>query len=255
MNEKEKKNDLPVDILMVTWNRPEITELSIRTLAKNTITPSRLIVVDNKSEDKMRDMLFAMTQESFISEIIFLDNNIGLEPARNIGLSSIKSKYFVCCDNDILPEKPVSNEDWLSRLINLMDKNPDYGAIACRTQVMIGTGNIFEEADKNPSIELVEFSHPGSSLRMMRTDLTKWLGGWRNEVRGRGQEEMYICGELRKQNYKTGFAKNIKCYHMFGKSNWGYSEELKPEEHGHSSGVWHPAIINGDDENEIRQYV
>jgi hypothetical protein len=40
---------------------------------------------------------------------------------------------------------------------------------------------------------------------------------------------------------------------MFGDGNWGYGD-LTPEEHGHNP-VCHPAIQNGDDENEIKKYL
>lgn len=116
---------------------------------------------------------------------------------------------------------------------------------------MIGTGNIFDGKEEE---QVVEFSHPGGSLRIMRTDIVKRVGGWAEEKEGRGQEEMYICGKLREEGYKTGFAVNVKCYHMFGNdANWGYGN-LDFEDHGHKL-TWHPAIINGDDEKEIKKWL
>jgi GT2 family glycosyltransferase len=144
--------------------------------------------------------------------------------------------------------KPNENGDWLSQLVELMDNNPDYGAISCRTQVMIGTGNIFEGHEEE---DLLEFPHPGGSLRIMRTDLVKKIGGWRKDVGGRGSEEKYICGKIHEAGFKTGFAVKVKCYHLFGDSNWGY-EDMKPEEHGHTP-IYHPAL-NGDDQEELKNY-
>jgi hypothetical protein len=45
------------DLVMITWGRIDITELSIRTINKNTTSPYRLIVIDNYSSKEMRDML------------------------------------------------------------------------------------------------------------------------------------------------------------------------------------------------------
>ena len=238
------------DITLVTWKRPEITELVIKTLAKNTITPSRLIVVDNGSGEEMQKMLKGLKKLGLIDELVLLPENIGLEPARNIALSKVTTPLFVATDSDCLPEKPNGDEDWLSKLIDLIKRYSDYAAIAARTQVMIGTGDIFEGHEDE---DIVEFSHPGGSLRLMRTDIVKRIGGWRDDVPSRGQEEMYICNEIRKHGYRAGFAVDVNCYHMFGDSNWGYSD-LEPEEHGHKP-VWHPAIINGDDIDEVRKFI
>jgi O-antigen biosynthesis protein len=234
-----------IDISMVTWNRPEFTKRSIDAINKNTNYPYRIMVVDNGSKKKTRELLWQMYTDRKIHLLVLLEKNYGLEYAKNIGLDSVESKYHISTDNDILPQK-----GWLGKLVKLMDENPEYAAISCRTQVMIGTGNIYDGKENQ---DIVEFPHPGGSLRIMRTKLVKKVGGWRNDEPSRGSEEKYICGKLRELGYKTGFAVKVKCYHMFGKGNWGYDKKLKPEQHGHNP-VWHPAIQNGDDPEELKKY-
>lgn len=249
------ENKKKIDIVMTTWERPELTELSIKAIAKNTLTPSRLTVIDNGSSKEMKKMLLGLKNLGLIHNLVLMEENIGLEPAKNIGMAFVRSDLFISTDNDCLPEKPntyyYGRECWLGRLIQLMEKYPEYAAISARTQVMIGTGNIFDghEAD-----DVVQFPHPGGSLRIMRTDLVNEVGGWRKSVDGRGSEEKYICGKFNDMGLKTGFATEVKCYHMFGKQNWGYPEDWRPERHGHTL-VWHPAIINGDDDEEIKKYI
>jgi len=69
---------------------------------------------------------------------------------------------------------------------------------------------------------------------------------------GRGSEEKYIGEKIRAAGYKTGFATNIRCYHLFGDDgNWGYGD-LKPEEHGHTP-IWHPAL-KGDRKEVLSDY-
>jgi hypothetical protein len=81
--------------------------------------------------------------------LIELDENIGLEPAKNIGLQNVESDLFVSTDNDCIPMPPDKEGDWLSKLVKLMDDNPEFAAISCRTQVMIGSGNIFDDPSAN----------------------------------------------------------------------------------------------------------
>lgn len=246
-----------VDIVLVSWYRPQMTELVIRTIWANTYRPHyRLIVIDNFSTPDQRLMLGQLREEGLIDELVFNRANLGLEAARNQGLDLVRSKYFICTDNDCLPEPWDGTSDWLEKLVALMDNHTNYAAIACRTQVMIGTGNIFEEADANED-ELVEFPHPGGSFRIMHTNKVKEVGGWSDNP-GRGSEEKYICGKLRDYGWKTGFATNITTLHLFGDRSqetdrWGYPADWTPEATGHSD-IWHPVLEHGDDPEEVRNY-
>lgn len=239
------------DICLVTWQRPEITYKVIKAIRKNTTSDYRLIIVDNGSPPEMTDNIESLLRHTNYLLIRNITNE-GLEPARNEGLKHVQSEYFVCADSDCLPQPVKDGKDWLSKLKRLMDDNPEYGAIACRTQVMIGSGNIF---DGHEDEEIVEFPHPGGSLRIMDTNAVRQVGGWRDDVKGRGQEERWICGQLNEFGYKTGFAVKVKTYHMFGDKNtdrWGYDKKWKPEDSGHSD-IWHPALA-GDDPLEVAKY-
>lgn len=251
----------PTDILMVTWERPDLTRRAIKTLKLNTKPNSyRLHVVDNGSKAKgIVNMLRELASEGYISTLIENPTNRGLEPARNQLLELAESPYIVTTDNDCLPPRidAQTGLDWLQQLIELMRDNPEYGALSCRTQVMIGTGNIFEEADKNGD-KIVEFGHPGGSLRIMRTEAVRDVGGWRDSEVGRGAEERYICGKLHESGWKTGFAAQVKCLHLFGHrgqstDRWGYPAHWLPDASGHSD-IWHPALEAGDDPEEIKKF-
>lgn len=243
----------PTDIHLVSWNRPKITELAIRTIARNTKSGTyRLIVLDNGSSKEQQKMLFDLHNDGLIDELVLWDENMGLEAARTYMLNNCTlSEYFICADNDCLPEPIKDGLDWVERLVDLMQKYEYFGAISCRTQVMIGTGNIFEDE----TLDITDFPHPGGSLRIMRTELVNHVGGWEGKP-GRGSEERYICGELRKLGYKTGFATHINTLHLFGLKNtdrWGYPLEWTPEHTGHSD-ISHPVLTNGDDLNEVEKY-
>lgn len=259
---------MKVDLHLVSWNRPKMTELVIKTIHRNTKRENfRLTVLDNGSEGETPFMLEKLRDEGLIDELILIKTNLGLEAARNLMFKNATfGEYFICVDNDCLPPMPgieyfgseMSGGDWIDKLVSLMEYHEDYAAIACRTQVMIGTGNIFEEADEHGD-DLVEFPHPGGSLRIMRSKLVHFVGGWERESSGRGAEERYICGKLNDAGFKTAFATKVQCLHLFGlrgdnpTDRWGYNVALQPEDTGHSD-IYHPALTNGDDPNEIRAY-
>jgi glycosyltransferase involved in cell wall biosynthesis len=235
-----------------------MTELVIRAIHRNTKRDSfRLVVLDNGSSGDTPDKLQMLADNGWIDEYIPIKTNLGLEAARNLLLKNCtQSRRFVCVDNDCLPP-PTNGSDWLQKLNNLMDKYEDYAAISMRTSPMIGTGNIFEAAEKVGD-DIVLFPHPGGSYRIMDTGVTHFVGGWDREASGRGSEETYICGKLHDAGYKTAFAVDIKSLHLFGDEgtdNWGYDKKMKPEDSGHSSGVWHPKFAEGDDPEEVEAYV
>lgn len=249
---------MTVDLHLVSWNRPKMTELTIKTIHRNTKRENfRLTVLDNGSDKETTTMLSKMFNDKLIDNYISLDTNHGLEAARQYLLTKYTNdEYFICVDNDCLPEPITNTGDWIDKLVDLMDRYEDYGAISCRTQVMIGTGNIFEDTKHK---DITDFPWPGGSLRIMRTKETLRLGGWDKKTPGRGSEERYICGKLQDNGFKTGFATNIYTLHLFGTrgdnetDRWGYDKNMTPERTGHSD-ISHPALTNGDNPYDVEQF-
>lgn len=247
-----------IDLHLVSWNRPDMTKLVIETIRRNTKRDHfRLAVLDNGSNDITRRMLTDLYDQGYIAAYHQLEENMGLEFAREyLRQKDSYNDYFVDIDNDCLPQ-PIQRGtklDWLDVLEDLMERYEDYAAISCRTNVMIGTGNIFEDETK----EITPFPHPGGSLRIMRRSAVERVGGWSREAPGRGAEERFICGKLNDAGYMTGFATHVKTLHLFGnrartKERWGYTEGMEPKETGHSD-IWHPALENGDDYDEVVKY-
>jgi glycosyltransferase involved in cell wall biosynthesis len=234
-----------------------MTKLVIETIHRNTKRENfRLHVLDNGSDQETRDMLQKFYDNGLMDSYTNLKSNMGLEYARQYLFDKqTYGYYFICIDNDCLPPPMVDKKDWVDLLSNLMDKYEDYAAIACRTQVMIGTGNIFEDETS----DITDFPHPGGSLRIMLTSAVNEVDGWDRLSNGRGQEERYIGGKLREAGYRTGFATHIPTLHLFGTRDnngtdfWGYDKNLKPEDTGHSD-ISHPALTNGDDPIEVEKY-
>ncbi|MCK9370341.1 glycosyltransferase [Candidatus Dojkabacteria bacterium] len=236
MNPEQTK---PIDIVMTTWGREKMTSLSLDAFKRNTKYPYRLILIDNGS---------AYTDAEYFRDsvdiYVKLDRNRGLEYAKWIGMRFVESELFVSTDNDILPY--LYDPDWLSQLVGLMNNNSDYGAIALRPQVLIGTGNIFDGRTE----DIVEFGHVPGYARIMRTDLVNECGAWQDKRELRGHEEYWIGEKMRERGFKMGFANNLKCWHLFGDDStdkWGYYKDMKPEEHGHNE----VAGIPGNDRQSI----
>lgn len=255
------------DLHLISWNRPKMTELVIKTIHRNTKRDNfRLVVLDNGSDGDTPELLQQLADQGLIDEYIPIKTNLGLEAARNLLLRECtQSDRFVCIDNDCLAPPMIGEIDWLDLMNDLMDRYEDYAAISARTQVMIGTGNIFEAADAAGD-DIIDFPHPGGSFRIMDTKLVHFVGGWQRPMAGdpgdfhapgRGAEERLVCGKLREAGFKTAFAVTVECLHLFGPKEttdrWGYHKDMKPEDSGHSD-IDHPALRNGDSLQDVTEY-
>lgn len=222
------KTDYPIDIIVTTFQREWATKLCLDAIERNTITPYRLIVIDNGSSPDAR-FYYMDVADTYVK----LDTNRGLEYAKWLGMQFVESNLFVSTDNDILPYE-YEGDDWLMKLVNLMNKYPDYGAIALRPQILVGTGNIFHNRENE---DIIPFGHVPGYGRIMRTDWVNEVGAWNDKRPLRGHEEYWIGEKFAEKGYKMAFSNHIECWHLFGDEEtdpWGYPKEMTPEAHGHN---------------------
>ncbi len=214
-----------IDIVIVSYHRPEFTSNCLSFLTAFTETEHRIIVVDNGSDNETVRMLLEERHIGVIDDLVLLEKNRGLEPAKNIGLSMVTSELYVDTDNDCIVPPPDKNGDWLSKIVPFMKQ---YSAVALPPQVFIG-------ADKNEMFkdakDVLERDFVGGSLRLMRTADVREVGGWRSNptdmTEANRGEEHYICGKLRKKGHKVGYAVDVECFHQFGETAWGYAEDVE----------------------------
>ncbi len=106
------------DIICLTHNNIRVTKRFVETLFQWTQN-FRLIFIDNASTDGTVEFLKQGVSESKW-EAIFLDENVGIIKARNIGASHVKNDYFINIDNDQHPRGP-----WLQFLHDTINKGYD----------------------------------------------------------------------------------------------------------------------------------
>ena len=235
-----------IDIAMLSYSRAKITELAIRELQSRTTTPHRLIVLDNGSVDRSPDMLRALQVQGLIDVLLFSNENAGVHYGFNQLLEVVQSwPHYICSDNDLIPCAPLDGKDWLQRLIELAQTYPEFGAITCRPHVFVGGIPNWDETN-----EIIEVPWAGAALRLMRTELVREMGGWQKIKRpSRDNEERWVAERMHSLGFKVGYARDIRCFHMFGEEGktdpWGYPIQWKPEDHGHRE-IWPPVYVYGD---------
>ena len=220
-----EQNPKPISIVVTSYYREELTEKCLLSIKENTTYPHSVTVIDNGSDMETQDTLWDLKEMGLIDTLILLPENKGLEPAKNLALNFVESELYVDTDNDVVAHK-YEDKCWLTRLVELMDKYPDYVAISSTPQIFIGAikSEMFKDAG-----EVVGRDFVGGSLRIMRTAEVKAVGGWRSSpkdmVEANRGEEHYICGKLRQAGWKVGYARDVECKHLFGSNPdepWGY---------------------------------
>src|SRR5690606_28129580 len=131
--------------------------------------------------------------------------NVGVHMGWNMALSLVNSKYFVCMDNDIYV--PDLEPCWLTKMVDLMNKYQDMGAIACMPHTILGG---LSKIDENN--DLIQVGHCGAVARIMDTEAVRKAGGWERHFDSkRNHEEKTVCSRLASIGKKSAYAKDIIC--------------------------------------------
>ncbi len=220
----------PIDICVLSYNRKQFTALCLEEISRRTVYSHRVIVVDNGSTDGTVEYLREIESSDLVDKLVLNPENWGVHGGHNLALAEVESEYFISTDNDIIPQP-----GWLTLLVDLMERHPDYGAVCLRAQAFIGQGgNIFKDAG-----EILQRSHIPAYCRIMRTDVTREMGGWRNTKKpGRNNEDWTVGKRMKGEGYKVGFSRDVYCLHLWkdAESPWGYPPG---EQVGHRE-IWPP---------------
>lgn len=120
-----KFGDFQCDIIVLTWNRVELTKRFFESLLSSTSLKIKIIVVDNGSIDGTREYLGKLKERLAEKlEVIFNKDNLGFVKGVNQGLSVSASPYVCFANNDLFFAK-----GWLNEVISLFESNKSIGIL------------------------------------------------------------------------------------------------------------------------------
>jgi GT2 family glycosyltransferase/2-polyprenyl-3-methyl-5-hydroxy-6-metoxy-1,4-benzoquinol methylase len=120
-----------VSIVMLTWNRLDVTRPAIESLRAQTTQPYELIVVDNGSTDETPAYLDTLEREGV--RVIRNAENRGVAAGWNQGLRVATGDCLMVLNNDVL----VAG-DWLQRMVRAAYTIPRVGMVGCRASSIGG---------------------------------------------------------------------------------------------------------------------
>jgi Predicted glycosyltransferases len=129
MQYMEKKRP-HVFVVIPNWNGAKDLPTAIDAVLAQSYTNLTLVVVDNGSTDKSREIIEAYQRKDPRVRHIYNDKNYGYTGGMNPGMQLAigeGAEYVAGCNNDAKPHK-----DWLKHLVTFLEKHPSYGTAACK---------------------------------------------------------------------------------------------------------------------------
>jgi GT2 family glycosyltransferase len=208
-------------IFITSWNRVEFTLKTIKYIHERTIPGTfELHIYDNGSTLGVQDRLYSLIGMNKITSITFDSRNTGCLYNKLIFHSMVESsdKYMCITDNDVYP--PKLSPDWLSQMIDIMDKHPEIAMLAPQLPPQ------FLQMPYQVLDDVVYTKAIGNTFKVCRMSAMK-------EVIPKIEQKLGVYGDdglvselLEKNGWKIAFCKNLYCLHAGQCDNWGY----KPEE-------------------------
>src|SRR5918996_452542 len=131
-----------VGVVIVNYNAAGFLDRALDALARQTLPPDRVIVVDNASTDGSAD---GLERALPAVEVVRLDENVGFAAANNLGVRAASNCDWVALLNpDAFPEPA-----WLERLLEAARSEPGYSFFASRLLLadepdkIDGTGDVY----------------------------------------------------------------------------------------------------------------
>jgi len=115
---------MTANIMMVTYNRLDLTKRTLNNLFDTTKYPFRLIIIDNNSTDGTKEYLKNLNPNCLSYNYHFNEQNLGIASGRNKALliaDQYNDQWLATIDNDV--EFPTN---WLNECIEIINANPNF---------------------------------------------------------------------------------------------------------------------------------
>lgn len=115
-----------IDILMITFNRPEYVRLSLPHLLSTCPPDARVWLWHNGTDQPTLDAVTELRQHPRVHRFHHSVDNVGLAAPTNWLFTESTGDYVSKVDDDCLPDP-----DWLARLRQAHQDVPQFGVIGC----------------------------------------------------------------------------------------------------------------------------
>lgn len=232
---------MQIDIYITSFFRIDMTVKTIDLIYERTHPGTfKIHVFDNGSDEATQKVLIGMLRTGRI-ESLHLDNrNTGCLYNKGIFymMTESKSKYFCVTDNDVYPPKLAP--DWLSRMIDIMEKHPKLGMLAPQLPPQ------FLQQPFLVCDDIVKCIAVGNTLKVIRREafpIKEYV-----QSLGSYGDDGIVSNMMRENGWEIAFCKDIFCFHAGQCDKWGYTEDqiaMDPRKIGYGKPFTY-GIVNED---------
>lgn len=216
-----------LSLMMVTFNRLDLTKQTLDNLFKTTTGDYNLIIIDNGSEDGTREYLSKLSCPLNVKLTTHLfDKNRGIARGRNKGLQladSLNTEWYATIDNDIL-----CPHGWNEDCINILKNNKNFGMMGVNMEdssypLVTKGGYTFQEKPRG---------NLGTACIVFHKSLHRLLGFFNTEYNKLyGEEDADFGMRCRVLGLKMGYIKENGTHLGVGENDTGAYREFKTKCH------------------------
>jgi GT2 family glycosyltransferase len=233
-----------VTVIIVNWNSGYWLQQCLTQLAKQSLQPACVLIIDNASTDGSIE--FALTIPGVT--IHKLGKNLGFAAANNLALEACNTEFVALLNPDAFPEP-----NWLEHLLAKAESSPDFAAFGSLQMaygldgVVDGAGDIYHCSGlvwrhgygrDHSALNGIsgEIFSPCACAALYRREALQTIGGF---------DEDYFCYvedvdlgfRLRLAGHKAMYVPDAVVYHVGSATTGGRHSDFSLY-HGHRNLVW-----------------
>jgi GT2 family glycosyltransferase len=217
---------MTTSIMLICYNRLELTKQTLDSFFQTTKSPYRLIIVDNGSKDGTSEYLQKLEVPKYCKGYTthFNAENKGISIGRNQALllaDQFKDKYLATIDNDVI--LPIN---WLQKCIDIIATNQKYmiGVNFEKTQYPLQIVN-------NKTIQFKREGNLGTACMVFPRTLFDTIGFFHDYGNLYGSEDADYGFRSRIAGYQLGYLEENGIHIGEGENDVGEYREFKTECH------------------------
>lgn len=209
------------NVVVVTYNRKELTQICIDSILEKTRGRFTLTVVDNGSQDGTIELLQQYEQKNYIHNLVCIGRNMGIAVAANLGWLLSKDDAYIKLDNDI----EVIDGHWMEYLVDVAASNPTIGMVGYKFCDWHKT----ERRVLDSGHTLQVFESCGGGCALIPHHVHQRLGFWNEDYGLYGYEDLEYGVRANMDGYITGYIdrENVLAHRGFSAGNDAQHESVK----------------------------
>ena len=185
MRDSVKMNTPLVSIIIPCYNDWQYVEQAVISVLNQTYTNIEVIVVDDGSNEKTKQVLKEI--EPKITKLIIQENH-GQGRARNVGISASKGEYIITLDSDDFFEPTFTQ-----KAVSILTENNNIKLVTCYSNLIFENGTISVYKPSGGELKNILFRNIAMGSVMFRKDDWQSVSGYDEEMRNGFEDwEFYI---------------------------------------------------------------